>query len=98
LAFKNRLNYLDDKSRMFFRSLSLLFIGFFLVFVGFIILVVAAVVSGGSGDFSMFIFICPVPLVLGAGLRIEWLVFLSIILSILTVLLFLFFRKKVRRV
>ena len=98
MALKSHLNSSDDKSSMLPRGLNLLFVGFFMVFTGVIILVVVAVLSGGSGDFGVVIFIGPIPIVIGAGPRPEWIVLFTIILGVLTTLLFVLFRRKVRRV
>jgi uncharacterized membrane protein len=79
------------------RFLLLLIAGFVLVFVGIaVIFVAAALSSGGSASGGVVIFIGPFPIVIGAGPDVTWIVLFSIIIAVLSVVLFLFMRRRVR--
>ncbi|MEM3581083.1 MAG: DUF131 domain-containing protein [Candidatus Bathyarchaeia archaeon] len=77
------------------RFIMLFFIGFFIILVGIIITVVAALLFGeGTSSFGGFILIGPIPIVFGAGPAAIWLVLFSIILGILSVILFFMFWRR----
>ena len=79
------------------RFLLLLVAGFVLVFVGVAVIFVAAVLSGGgSVGGGVVIFIGPFPIVIGAGPDVTWIVLFSVIIAVLSVVLFLFMRRRVR--
>jgi uncharacterized membrane protein len=81
-------------SRRFFLFLIL---GFVLVFAGIIIVLVAAVFSGsGSASFGGVIFIGPFPIVIGAGPEASLMVLFGIILAVLSVIVFLVLRRRIR--
>lgn len=80
----------------FQKSLILFMIGFFTIFAGIIILVVAAVLSDGSANFGAVIFIGPFPIVVGAGPEARWMVLFAIILTILSIIMFLILRGETR--
>ena len=71
------------------RLLGFLFLGVALVFVGIIVIVLASVVLSGSGSVGGVILIGPIPLVFGAGPDASWLIGISIILTAVSVVLFL---------
>jgi len=79
------------------RLLGFLLLGITLVFVGIAILVVASVVLGGSGSAGGIILIGPIPIVFGAGPDAGWLIAVSIILSVLSMVLFLLMNRRTRR-
>jgi uncharacterized membrane protein len=79
------------------RLLWFLAAGFILVFVGVAVIFVAAVLSGGgSVSGGVVIFIGPFPIVIGAGPDVTWIVLFSIIMAVLSVVVFLVMRRKVR--
>ena len=79
------------------RLLVFLLLGITLVFVGIAVLVVALVVLGGSGSVGGVILIGPIPIVFGAGPDATWLIAVSIILSVLSMVLFLLMNRRTRR-
>ncbi len=79
------------------RLLSILLLGIALVFVGVAVLVVALVVFGGSDSVGGVIFIGPIPIVFGAGSNAGWLIVVSVILTIVSVVLFLVLGRHVKR-
>jgi uncharacterized membrane protein len=80
------------------RFFLLLISGFVLVFVGIaVILVVAVFYGGGSASGGVIIFIGPFPIVIGAGPDATLIVAFSIILAVLSVVVFLVMNRRVRR-
>lgn len=76
----------------------LFLLGFLIVLVGFTLLIIAAVLSSeGSVNFGGFILIGPIPIVFGAGPEAPWLVLFAIILTVLSVIMFLIMRREIRR-
>lgn len=74
-----------------------LILGFILVFAGVIIVLVAAALSGGgSASFGGVIFIGPFPIVIGAGPEASLMVLFGIILAVLSVIVFLVMRGRIR--
>ncbi len=71
------------------RLLGFLLLGIALVFVGIAVLVVSSVVFGGSGSVGGVILIGPIPIVFGAGPDAAWLIVISAILTVVSVVLFL---------
>jgi len=75
-----------------------LILGFVLVFVGIIIILIAAVLYGsGSANVGAVIFIGPFPIVIGAGPDVTWIVLFSIIIAVLSVVVFLVINRRMRR-
>lgn len=75
-----------------------LILGFALVFIGIIVILIAtALYSGGSAIASAVIFIGPFPIVIGAGPNATWIVLFSIILAVLSVIVFLVMNRKLRK-
>jgi uncharacterized membrane protein len=80
------------------RFFLLLIMGFALVFVGIAVILVAAVLSsGGSASAGVVIFIGPFPIVIGAGSDVTWIVLFSIILAVLSIVVFLVMNRRIRR-
>jgi uncharacterized membrane protein len=79
------------------RLLSFLLLGITLVFVGIAVLVVASLVLGGSGSFGGVILIGPFPIVFGAGPDAGWLIVLGIIVTVLSVIVFLVMNRQTRK-
>ena len=79
------------------RLLVFLLLGITLVFVGIAVLVVASVVLGGSGSVGGVILIGPIPIIFGAGPDAGWLIAISIVLTVVSVILFLILNRRARR-
>jgi uncharacterized membrane protein len=75
------------------RFMLLLILGFVVVIVGIILI---AISSFGSGSASVggVIFIGPFPIVFGAGPDVAWLIAISIILAVVSLVLFVLFRRR----
>ena len=80
------------------RLLGFLLLGIALVFVGVAVLVVASVVLGGSGSVGGVILIGPFPIVFGAGPDAGWLIAVSVILTVVSLVLFLVMNRQTRKV
>jgi uncharacterized membrane protein len=81
------------------RFFLLLILGFVLVFVGIAAILVATVLYGsGSANVGAVIFIGPFPIVIGAGPDVTWIVLFSIILAVLSIVVFLVMNRRIRRV
>jgi len=75
-----------------------LLLGFALVVVGIAVILIATVLyGGGSASAGAVIFIGPFPIVIGAGPDVTWIVLLSIILAVLSIVVFLVLNRKIRR-
>jgi len=68
--------------------------GFVLVLVGVAVVVAASLLNGGSASGAVVIFIGPFPIVFGAGPGATWLVLIGIILTALSIILFVVMRRK----
>ena len=79
------------------RLLGFLLLGITLVFVGIAVLVIASLVLGGSGSVGGVILIGPIPIIFGAGPDAGWLITVSIILTVLSVVLFLVLNRRNRK-
>ena len=76
-------------------TLSLLFLlGFAVVIIGIILVLAASLLGGGSASVSGVIFIGPFPIVFGAGPDAAWLITISIAISAVMILAFVFMRRK----
>ena len=72
-----------------------LILGFILVVVGIAVIFIATVLyGGGSASAGAIIFIGPFPMVFGAGPDVTWIVLFSIILAVLSVVVFLVMNRK----
>jgi uncharacterized membrane protein len=80
------------------RFFLLLILGFVLVFVGIAVILVATILyGGGSVSGGAVIFIGPFPIVIGAGPDVAWIVLFSIILAVLSIVVFLVMNRRIRR-
>jgi len=85
---------LTVSSRLFLLLIS----GFVSVFVGIaVILIVAVLYSGGSASGGVVIFIGPFPIVIGAGPDVSLVILFSIIIAVLSVVVFLVMNRRMRR-
>jgi uncharacterized membrane protein len=80
------------------RLLGFLLLGITFVFVGIAVLALASVVLGGSGSVGGVILIGPIPIVFGSGPEAGLLIAISIILTVVSVVLFLIMNRRTRRV
>jgi uncharacterized membrane protein len=78
------------------RLLGFLVLGIALVFIGVAVLVLASVFLGG-GSVGGVVLIGPIPIVFGAGPEAGWLIAASIIITIISIILFLVLNKRARR-
>ena len=75
-----------------------LILGFALVVVGIIVILISTVLyGGGSASAGAVIFIGPFPIVIGAGPDVTWIVLFSIILVVLSVVVFLVMNRKISK-
>ena len=82
-------------SRRFFLFLIL---GFLLVVIGIAVILIATVLyGGGSASAGAVIFIGPFPIVIGVGPDATWIVLFSVILTVLSVVVFLVMNRRLRR-
>jgi uncharacterized membrane protein len=80
------------------RFFLLLILGFALVVVGIAVIFTATVLyGGGSASAGAVIFIGPFPIVIGAGPDVTLIVLFSIILAVLSVVVFLVMNRRLRR-
>ena len=80
------------------RFFLLLISGFVLIFVGITLILIATVFyGGGSASGGVVIFIGPFPIVIGAGPDATLIILISIILAVLSVVVFLVMNRKVGR-
>ena len=87
----------DDGISVSSRLLGFLLLGITLVFVGIAVLIVASFVFGGSGSVGGVILIGPFPIVFGAGPDAGWLLAISVILTVVSVILFLEMNRRAKR-
>ncbi len=78
------------------RLFGVLVLGIALVFVGIAVVVLSGVFSG-SGSVGGVIFIGPVPIVFGAGPDSTWLIVISLIIAVLSVVLFFVMSRRMKR-
>jgi uncharacterized membrane protein len=75
-----------------------LILGFALVIIGIGVIVVAAIFfGGGSASVGAVIFIGPFPIVIGAGPDVTLIILLSVVLAVLSVVMFLIMNKRMGR-
>ena len=74
----------------------LLILGFAFLTVGVIIVLATAVFNSGSTSFGGVIFIGPFPIVFGAGSDAAWLITIGIVLAVLSTIVFLIMRRRMK--
>jgi uncharacterized membrane protein len=87
----------DDGISVSSRLLGFLLLGITFVFVGIAVLIVVSFFFGGSGSVGGVILLGPFPIVFGAGPDAGWLLAISVILTIVSVILFLVMNRRARR-
>jgi uncharacterized membrane protein len=97
LLTKN-LKKLLKRESLYLAVFLFLVLGFVLVFIGIIVVFIATVLyGGGSASAGAVIFIGPFPIVIGAGPDVTLIVLFSIILAVLSVVVFLVMNRRLRR-
>lgn len=84
----------NEKSNVSSKLLALLVLGFAIVIIGVIIITIGAALGNGSASVGGVIFIGPFPIVFGAGPDAAWLIVISIVLAVVSVILFVLFRRR----
>jgi len=87
---------LDDEPSKFQKFLVLFVIGFFMIFVGILLIVIAVIFGDSSVNFGALIFIGPFPIVVGTGPEAPWMVLFAIILTVLSIVMFLILRREMK--
>ncbi len=73
---------------------ALFFLGFLLIIIGAILSMVAVALSGGQASFGGVIIVGPFPIIVGGGPEATLMVILAIILTILSIAIFLILNRK----
>jgi uncharacterized membrane protein len=89
-------NYANNGDGGFQKFLFLFIAGFLMIFAGITVLIVTAAFSGGQTNFGAVVFIGPIPIIIGAGPEATLVVLFAIILAILSIIIFLTFRRKMK--
>jgi uncharacterized membrane protein len=87
----------DEGVRLSTRLLGFLLLGIALVFIGITVLVVVSLVLGGSGSVGGVILIGPIPIVFGAGPDAGWLILVGVIVTVLSMVLFLVMNRRAQK-
>jgi uncharacterized membrane protein len=78
--------------------LGFLLLGIALILVGIAVIVVVSVVLGGSGSVGGLILVGPIPIVFGTGPNANWLIVISIVLTAVSIILFLILNRRRKKV
>ena len=85
----------DQATNTFARLFLLLISGFILAFVGFAILLIAGILlDDGSVSGGAVIFIGPIPIIIGAGVNATRIILFSVVIAILSILMFFIISRK----
>ncbi|MGD6853195.1 MAG: TIGR00304 family membrane protein [Candidatus Bathyarchaeia archaeon] len=80
------------------RLFTFLLLGIALIFIGIAVIVVASIALGGGGSVGGVIFIGPIPIVFGAGPSAGWLILISVVISVISIALFLVMNRRAKRI
>jgi uncharacterized membrane protein len=80
------------------RLLGVVVLGISLVFVGVAVIIAASALSGGFGSVGGVILIGPFPIVFGTGPDAALLIVLSVVLTIISFVLFIILNRRVKRI
>jgi uncharacterized protein (TIGR00304 family) len=95
--YEENMEASEGDTPVFSRFFLLLLAGFVLVVVGIMVVFVATVLPGsGSTSVGAVIFIGPFPIVIGVSPDAAWLVLFSIILAVLSIVVFFVMTRKTR--
>ncbi|MCW4002848.1 MAG: DUF131 domain-containing protein [Candidatus Bathyarchaeota archaeon] len=89
--------YADEDDSFSNRLFVFLLLGVALVFIGIIVLVVVSSALGGSGSVGGVILIGPIPIIFGSGPNASWLIIISVILTVISLILFFVLNRRSRR-
>ena len=84
----------DDGIRVSGKFLTLLTVGFAVVFIGIALLIVASLLGGNGVNVGGVVFIGPFPIVFGAGPNATWLILISLVISVVMIIIFVFMRRR----
>jgi uncharacterized membrane protein len=76
------------------KFLGFLILGIALVLIGIVVLAVASLLLSSSGSVGIVILIGPIPIVIGSGPNVGWLILVGIILAVLSIVLFLVMNRR----
>jgi uncharacterized membrane protein len=89
---------LEEGVEAYSRFFRLLILGFVLIFVGVIVVMLATLLGGdGLSGFGGVIFIGPLPIVFGSGPDAVWLIAISLVLAVLSLVVFWVMSRRVRK-
>jgi uncharacterized membrane protein len=98
IILEKTAKYANTDADGFQKFVILFLIGFLIIFAGIIILIVGAVLYGSEAiNFGTIIFIGPFPIVVGAGPEATWIILFSVILAVLSIIMFTIFRRGIRK-
>ena len=80
------------------RLIVFLLLGIIFVFVGIAVLVISSLVLGGSGSIGGVILIGPIPIVFGTVSYSSWLIAISIVITVVSTVIFLVIHRQTRRI
>lgn len=83
----------DEGIEVSSRLFKLIILGIAFVFAGIVVVVVASAALG-SGSFGAVIFIGPFPIVFGSGPNAAWLILVGIILSVISIIIFVVLNRR----
>ena len=83
----------DEGIEVSSRLFNLIILGIALVFIGVLVVVVASVFLG-SGSVGGVILIGPFPIVFGSGQNASWLILVGVLLSIVSIIIFLLMNRR----
>src|SRR5512136_2518832 len=83
----------DDGIQVSGKFLTLLAIGFAVFFIGMALLIVASLLGGNGANVGGVVFIGPFPIVFGAGPNATWLILISLAISVVMIIIFVFMRR-----
>jgi len=89
--------YADEGGGFSNRLFGFLLLGVALVFIGIIALVVVSLALGSSGSVGGVILIGPIPIIFGSGPNASWLIIISVILMVISLILFFVMNRRSRR-
>jgi uncharacterized membrane protein len=89
--------YADEDDSFSNRLFVFLLLGVALVFIGIIVLVVVSLALGSSGSVGGVILIGPIPIIFGSGPNASWLIIISVILMVISLILFFVMNRRSRR-
>ncbi|MCX8154064.1 MAG: DUF131 domain-containing protein [Candidatus Bathyarchaeota archaeon] len=97
MAIEENRETFEEDVPAYRKIFALLMIGIILIVVGMMVILLATVLyGGGSANAGAIIFIGPFPIVIGAGPDAAFMVSVSIIIAVLSIVVFLVINRKWR--